>query len=78
MSIIENLTTTKDCAIYKVKVLYHMRILRRNKRQPDPRAETVKKILISLGSEAAMTRALRDVIRGDETLDHMIARYTGV
>ena len=78
MSIIENFTTLEDCASYKVQVLHHMQILRRNKREPDPRASTVKKILISLGSEAAMTRALRDVIRGDETIDSMIARYAEV
>lgn len=78
MSIIENFTTIEDCASYKVQVLHHMHILRRNKREPDPRAKTVKKILISLGSEAAMTRALRDVIRGDESIDHMIARYAEV
>ena len=72
-----NENTVKDATKMKIALLYDLRILKRGKkRTPDPRAKTLKTILLTHKSEAELDRVLHNVVRRNETIDDFITRKT--
>jgi hypothetical protein len=70
----------EDVVDKKINLLYDFYILKRNKREADPREYFVRKYLTELGkqyssvlnAEYAMTAALHNILRGDKTLEQML------
>jgi hypothetical protein len=73
----ENFTpdTIEDIAKKKISLLYDMRILKRGKNQTkDPRAATVKKILLAHKDSDSIDASMHKLVRFNETLDDFITR----
>ena len=67
--------TIEETAKKKISLLYDMCILKRGKgHTADPRAKTVKRILLAHKDIASIDNALRNVVRFNETLDDFITR----
>ena len=64
--------TFEETVEYKIEVLYDFCYLRHKGRNPDPREERVRKMLLACGNENRIDSAIRGIHTGAYTLNELL------